>query len=75
MPGTMTESPAAPDEKRMRLRYVDVCHLCGAQLATGEPAVYERAARRVRCIADGWGGFIDGAIESGLSAACSLLRH
>lgn len=46
-----TEHPAAPDEKRMRLRYAGICYLCGAQLLAGEPAVYERAARRVRCIA------------------------
>lgn len=46
-----TDDSAAPDEKRLRLRYAGICHLCGAQLPAGEPAVYERAARRVRCIA------------------------
>ena len=46
-----TEHTAAPDEKRMRLRFAGICHLCGAALPAGEAAVYERAARRVRCIA------------------------
>lgn len=46
----MTTEPAAADEKRMRLRYAGVCHLCGAALPQGEVAVYERAARRVRCV-------------------------
>jgi len=41
---------AAPDEKQMRLRYPGKCHLCGATLAAGTLAVYERTARRVRCI-------------------------
>ncbi|WP_404473468.1 nuclease-related domain-containing protein [Microbacterium aerolatum] len=45
-----TERPAPADEKRMRLRFAGTCHLCGTDLAAGEPAVYERAARRVRCI-------------------------
>ncbi|MDP3949515.1 nuclease-related domain-containing protein [Microbacterium sp.] len=34
----------------MRLRYTGVCHRCGAELPAGQPAVYERAVRRVRCI-------------------------
>lgn len=46
----MTTGPGALDEKRMRLRYAGVCHLCGRELAAGQIAVYERAGRRVRCI-------------------------
>ncbi|MFJ4044157.1 nuclease-related domain-containing protein [Microbacterium sp. NPDC089987] len=39
-----------PDEKQMRLRYDGICHLCGTVLPAGTHAVYERAARRVRCV-------------------------
>lgn len=46
----MTTKPAAADEKRMRLRYAGVCHLCGRVLPAGEVGVYERSARRVRCL-------------------------
>ncbi|GAA3750833.1 hypothetical protein GCM10022240_00120 [Microbacterium kribbense] len=45
----MTPQPLS-DDKRMRLRYAGTCHLCGTALPAGEPAVYERGARRVRCI-------------------------
>ncbi|PKI89938.1 NERD domain protein [Actinomycetales bacterium SN12] len=34
----------------MRLRFDGVCHLCGTVLPAGTQAVYERAARRVRCV-------------------------
>lgn len=47
----MTTMPAEADEKRMRLRYAGVCHRCGRQLPAGESAIYERTARRVRCLA------------------------
>lgn len=45
-----TDQRTASDDKRMRLRYAGVCHLCGGDLRAGEPAIYERGARRVRCI-------------------------
>lgn len=34
----------------MRLRYAGECRVCGAELAAGTPAIYERASRTVRCI-------------------------
>lgn len=48
-----------PDDKRMRLRYAGTCRLCGRTLAAGSDAVYERAAKTVRCVdcateATGW---------------------
>ena len=39
-----------PNEKRMRLRYAGVCHLCDTELPKGSDAVYERAAKTVRCV-------------------------
>jgi hypothetical protein len=39
-----------PDDKRMRLRYDGTCRLCGRTLAAGADAVYERAAKTVRCV-------------------------
>ncbi|PFG29794.1 nuclease-related domain-containing protein [Paramicrobacterium agarici] len=39
-----------PSDKQMRLRYAGTCHRCGASLPAGVLAVYERDARRVRCI-------------------------
>jgi hypothetical protein len=39
-----------PDDKRMRLRYAGTCRLCGRALAAGSDAVYERAAKTVRCV-------------------------
>lgn len=61
----MTER-ASPAEKRMRLRFAGTCHLCGAGLAAGEPAVYERTARRVRCL--GCPGEAKDSAGSGLGA-------
>lgn len=47
----MTTQPAAASgEKQMRLRYDGVCRLCGTVLPAGTQAIYERAARRVRCV-------------------------
>lgn len=39
-----------PDDKAMKLRYAGTCRLCGAELAAGIPAIYERASRTVRCV-------------------------
>lgn len=47
--GVVTLGPG-PDSKRMRLRYAGTCRLCGAPLDAGADAVYERAARAVRCV-------------------------
>ena len=38
------------DIKRIRLRYVGTCRLCGAQLPAGLLAVYERTTKSVRCV-------------------------
>jgi len=38
------------DDKRMRLRYAGTCRLCGVDLPAGNPAVYERSSRTVRCL-------------------------
>lgn len=37
--------------KRMRLRYAGECRTCGIAVAQGEPAVYDKAARNVLCVA------------------------
>ncbi|CAN7346676.1 nuclease-related domain-containing protein [Microbacterium sp. LjRoot45] len=39
-----------PDDKRMALRYAGICRLCGASLASGSVAVYERSLKTVRCV-------------------------
>lgn len=39
-----------PDAKVLALRYPGICRLCGGDLPARTRAVYERAARRVRCI-------------------------
>lgn len=41
---------AAPEYKRMKLRYAGTCRRCAAPVAVGEPAVYYRAAKQVECI-------------------------
>ena len=42
-------SIASADDKRMRLRYAGICRLCGAALAAGQFAIYERSRKTVRC--------------------------
>ena len=37
-------------DRRMRLRYTGRCRLCGAMLAVGTDAIYERDRRTVRCL-------------------------
>ena len=44
------EAAAQPDEKTMRLRYAGACRRCGQALPAGMVAVYERAAKTVRCV-------------------------
>jgi hypothetical protein len=39
-----------PDDERMKLRFAGSCRLCGAALAGGADAVYERGLKTVRCI-------------------------
>ncbi len=46
----MSEHSAPSDDKRMRLRFAGVCRVCAVELQAGEFAVYERTARRVRCL-------------------------
>lgn len=38
------------DEKRMRLRYAGACRVCGVHLPARAEAIYERAAKTVRCV-------------------------
>ena len=45
----MTDEKTVPLVKRMRLRYAGVCRECGAELAAGAPAYYERASKTVSC--------------------------
>ena len=49
MPGTSGEADVAL--KRMRLRYAGACRSCGAELAAGTTAVYERPTKTVVCLA------------------------
>lgn len=37
--------------KRLRLRYAGKCRDCGAELAQGAPALYDKAAKQVVCLA------------------------
>lgn len=37
-------------DKQLSLRYAGTCRLCGLELPVGTKAVYDRAARNVRCI-------------------------
>lgn len=43
-------SAGVPDEKRMRLRYAGRCRMCGIELPARSDAIYERAAKTVRCV-------------------------
>ena len=56
-----TSSPAEGDQdappetaktglKKLRLRYVGTCVVCGAALAQGVPALYDKASKTVRCV-------------------------
>ena len=38
------------DEKRMRLRYVGACRVCGVELPAKVEAIYERTTKTVRCV-------------------------
>jgi hypothetical protein len=40
----------ASDEKRMRLRFAGLCHVCGVELPARTEATYERVNKTVRCI-------------------------
>lgn len=46
----MTNPLGDPNVRQMRLRYAGRCRVCGANLAAGTFAVYERSRRAVRCI-------------------------
>lgn len=70
-------------DKRMRLRYAGTCRVCGAAIAAGAPAVYERATRTVRCLecaepAAAAGHADDGSaapIESGTAGASARREY
>ena len=48
---TGREPPApAPELRRLRLRYVGVCVLCGLPLASGAEALYQPSTGAVRCL-------------------------
>jgi hypothetical protein len=51
--GRSVPEPGAsqPQLKRLRLRYAGTCVVCGAALAEGIPALYDKASKTVRCIA------------------------
>lgn len=68
-------TPQSADEKRMRLRYAGTCHLCGAALPAGEPAVYERVARRVRCVSCPATPGEDRAPEAGTAGASARREY
>ncbi|GAA4747882.1 hypothetical protein GCM10023350_36000 [Nocardioides endophyticus] len=40
----------ASNEKQMKLRYAGVCRFCGAGLAVGTEAIYERSMKTIRCL-------------------------
>jgi len=42
--------PASQASRRMKLRYAGTCRHCGAKLAAGDVAIYDREARRVACL-------------------------
>lgn len=48
----MTEDGASSqvDDKRMKLRYAGTCRVCGRALPARAEAIYERAAKTVRCV-------------------------
>lgn len=39
-----------PEAKRIRVRYAGVCSACGAELPVGAAALYDRAAKTMRCL-------------------------
>lgn len=55
------------DLKRLRLRYAGTCRECGAELAQGAVAFYDRAAKQVVCLA-----CADGQASTSLSPAGAL---
>lgn len=51
MIGNVTEAVAPPPAiKRMKLRYAGICSRCGAELAAGQLADYDRSAKTVACV-------------------------
>jgi hypothetical protein len=44
------EPAETTNEKRMKLRYPEVCRACGMEIAARQDAVYERASKSVRCV-------------------------
>ena len=42
---------AKAEFKKLRLRYAGQCVVCGAALAQGVPALYDKASKTVRCVA------------------------
>jgi len=47
--GSVSEGPQT-DLKKLRLRYAGTCVVCGAALAQGAPALYDKASKTVRCV-------------------------
>jgi hypothetical protein len=43
--------PAQTAVKKLRLRYAGMCVVCGAELAQGARALYDKASKTVRCLA------------------------
>lgn len=46
----VTDSPAETAVKRMKLRYAGTCSRCGAAIAAGVEADYDRTSRTVACV-------------------------
>jgi hypothetical protein len=48
--GVTSADPDRPADRTLRLRYAGTCRTCGAPLAAGVTARYERSTRTVRCL-------------------------
>lgn len=71
-PEETSRQPA--DAKRLRLRYAGTCSACGAQLAAGTYAWYDRRLKTVRCLACPVGGAATD-IDPGLAGASAQREY
>ena len=61
------EGASVTEVKRMRLRYAGTCVRCGASLAAGTTADYDRASKTVACVVCPPGRALpDEAVEPGV---------
>lgn len=73
---TFAKPPVSPEFKRLRLRYAGVCILCGAELAIGAEALYDKGTKTVRCVVCPAVGRVESElIDPGVAGGSAIAKH